>query len=124
MRGEREVATGGEPDGGAVTTLSSLAVNALGNAHIRVAAIGPDIAERVEDAVESYDAFEIGAFHVDLSLADPGAPTAADRTKHDRLALFVGHLERQFNLEDGAGVVFEAADDRGIDADTPVVIAS
>ena len=45
------------------------------------------------------------------------APAAADRAEHDRLALLVRDLERQLGLEDGAGVVFEAADDRGIDSD-------
>jgi GNAT superfamily N-acetyltransferase len=76
---DRELSVGEPPAAGAETSLSSLAVNALGNAHIRVGAVGADIAERIEDAIESYDAFEIGAFHVDLPLTDPGAPAAAER---------------------------------------------
>ena len=43
------------------------------------------------------------------------APSPADRAEDDGLALLVGHLERELRLEDGAGVVFEAADDGGID---------
>ena len=43
------------------------------------------------------------------------APAAADRAEADGLALVVLGLERQFNFVDRAGVVFEAADDGGID---------
>src|ERR1700682_270601 len=42
------------------------------------------------------------------------APAAADRTKTHRTAFFVFGVEKQFNLVDGAGVIFEAADDRNI----------
>ncbi len=45
------------------------------------------------------------------------APAAADRAEDDFLALFVGDGEGQFDLEDGAGVIFEAADDGGVDLD-------
>ena len=76
---ERELRAGEAAREGAETALSKSAVNSLGNAHIRVASIGADIARHIEEAVESYDAFEIGAFHVDLPLADPGAPAAAER---------------------------------------------
>ena len=37
--------------------------------------------------------------------------------EHDRLAFFVGDLEGQFDLENRAGVIFEATDDRGIEDD-------
>ena len=45
------------------------------------------------------------------------APAAADRAEAHRAALFVVGLEQQFDLVDRAGVVFEAADDGGIDPD-------
>ena len=44
------------------------------------------------------------------------APAAADRAEADGAALFVFHLEGELGLEDGAGVVFEAADDGRIDS--------
>ena len=46
------------------------------------------------------------------------APSPADRAEDDRLAFFVRHFEGELGFEDGAGVVFEAADDGGIDTDS------
>ena len=43
------------------------------------------------------------------------APAAADRAEADDLALLVGDFGQQFGLVDRAGVIFEAADDGGID---------
>ena len=45
------------------------------------------------------------------------APAAADRAEAHGPAFFVLGLEQEFDLVDGAGVVFEPADDGGIDAD-------
>ena len=45
------------------------------------------------------------------------AATATDGAEDDVLALLVLHLEGEFDLEDRAGVVFEAADDGGVDLD-------
>ena len=45
------------------------------------------------------------------------APAAADRAETHRMALFVAGLEGQIRLEDGAGVIFEAAHDGRVDAD-------
>ncbi len=42
-------------------------------------------------------------------------PAAADRAEADGTAVLVLDLEGEFGLEDGAGVVFEAADDGGVD---------
>jgi hypothetical protein len=60
--------------------------------------------------------------------AEPGhevvvAPAAADGAEADGAAGFVGGLEGQLGLEDGAGVIFEAADHRRIDADAIRAIA-
>ena len=44
------------------------------------------------------------------------APAAADRAEANRTAFFVLGLKREFDLVDRAGVIFEAADDGGIDA--------
>jgi hypothetical protein len=41
--------------------------------------------------------------------------TAADRAELDFLALLVGDVEQEFSFEDRAGVIFEAADDGGVD---------
>ena len=45
------------------------------------------------------------------------ASAAADRAEAHRAAFFVFGLEREFDFVDRAGVVFEAADDGGVDAD-------
>ena len=45
------------------------------------------------------------------------APAAADRAEAHDLAVLVGDLGEQFGLVDGAGVVFEAAHDGGVDPD-------
>jgi GNAT superfamily N-acetyltransferase len=50
----------------------------VGNAHLRVHQVGADLATRVADELEGLDAFELGAIHLDLPLADPGAVTAID----------------------------------------------
>ncbi len=52
------------------------------------------------------------------------APAPADRAEHDGLALLVRHLEGELRFEDGAGVVFEAADDGRIDLNSVRAIAS
>ena len=44
-------------------------------------------------------------------------PAAADRAEAHDLAVLVGDFGQQFGLEDRAGVVFEAADDGGVDRD-------
>ena len=44
-------------------------------------------------------------------------PAAADRAEAHRAAFFVLGFEREFYFVDRAGVIFEAADDGGIDAD-------
>src|SRR5690242_4649060 len=46
---------------------------------------------------------------------------AADRTEADGTALLVIDLERELNLVDRAGIVFESADDRFVDAHTIVI---
>lgn len=76
---ERDIEAGAPAAVGSETILSRSSVNALGNAHIRIGAVGTEVGERVEEAVEAYDAFEIGAFHVDLPLSDPGTPAAVER---------------------------------------------
>ncbi len=43
------------------------------------------------------------------------AAAAADRAEPHGMTEFVFHREGQFGLEDGAGVIFEAADDGGVD---------
>src|SRR5690606_1789546 len=45
------------------------------------------------------------------------AATAADGAEDHVLAFFVLHLEGQFDLEDRTGVIFEAADDGGVEDD-------
>ena len=45
------------------------------------------------------------------------APAPADGAEDDGLAFLVRDLEGELRLEDGAGVVFEAAHDGGIDHD-------
>ena len=45
------------------------------------------------------------------------APAPADRAEADRLAVLARRFEGEIGLEDRAGVVFEAADDRGINLD-------
>ncbi len=48
------------------------------------------------------------------------APAAADRAEAHRAAFVVLGFEGEFNLEDRAGVILEAADDGGIDANAIV----
>ena len=48
------------------------------------------------------------------------APAAADRAEAHRAAFLVLDFEGQFNFVDRAGVVFEAADDGGVDANAIV----
>src|ERR1700733_3563950 len=50
-------------------------------------------------------------------------PAAADRTEARRTGGAVGR-ESQFNLEDWAGVIFEAADDGGVNKNLISVVAS
>ena len=45
------------------------------------------------------------------------APAAADRAEATTWPFSLGTVEEKFGLVDGAGVVFEAADDGGVDAD-------
>ena len=45
-------------------------------------------------------------------------PAAADRAEAHRAAFLVFGFDQQFNFVDRAGVVLEAADDGGIDANT------
>ena len=52
------------------------------------------------------------------------APAAADRAEAHGLAVLVFDRKGQFGLEHGAGVVFEAAHDRGVDADAIFAIAA
>src|SRR5690606_10330532 len=51
------------------------------------------------------------------------APAASDGTELPGTALFVEDLEGQFGLEDGAGIVAEAADDGGVDDDAVGAVA-
>ena len=51
------------------------------------------------------------------------APAARDRAEAHRLAVLAFDREGQLNLEHRAGVIFEAADDGGIDADARLVVA-
>ena len=51
------------------------------------------------------------------------ASAAADRAEAHELAVFVLRLDQEFGFEHGAGVVFEATNDGGIDADTVDAIA-
>ena len=51
------------------------------------------------------------------------APATADGAEDDLLALLVGDGEGEFDLEDRAGVVFEAADDGGVDANAVGTVA-
>ena len=44
-------------------------------------------------------------------------PAAADRAEANRAAFFVLGLDQQFNFKNGAGVIFETADDGRIDLD-------
>ena len=50
-------------------------------------------------------------------------PAAADRAEAHRAAFLVLGLEGQFNFEDRAGVIFEAADDGGVDANSVLSVA-
>ncbi len=43
------------------------------------------------------------------------APAAADRAEANGPAVFAGRLEGQLGFEDGAGIIFETAHDRGVD---------
>ena len=52
------------------------------------------------------------------------APAAADRAEAHRAAFLVLGLEGQFNFVDRAGVIFEAADDGGIDANAVMLVSS
>ena len=44
------------------------------------------------------------------------APAAADRAEADRMALVVADIDQELGFEDGASVIFEAADDGAVDA--------
>ncbi len=48
-------------------------------AHLRVAEIGADLPERVADELEGLDAFDLGAIHLDVPLADPAAAAMVER---------------------------------------------
>ena len=50
------------------------------------------------------------------------AAAAADRAEADGLAVIAFDLERQLGFEDGTGVVFEAADDDEVYANSPIVV--
>ena len=50
------------------------------------------------------------------------APATTDRTEAHWLAIIARDFEGELGLEHGAGVIFEATDDGGVDADTAVVI--
>src|SRR5438067_1466522 len=51
------------------------------------------------------------------------AAAAADRAEAYGTALLVLGVEQEFDLVDGAGVVFEAADDGGVDLDAIFAVA-
>ena len=51
------------------------------------------------------------------------SPAAANRAEHNLLALLIGDGEGQFDLEDRAGVVFEAADDGTVNANAIGAVA-
>ena len=48
------------------------------------------------------------------------AAAATDRTEADELAILIARFEGQFGFEDGAGVVFEATDNRWINQDLAI----
>ena len=50
-------------------------------------------------------------------------PPTANRAEDDLLPALVGDGEGQLNLEYGAGVIFEPAHDRGVNADAAIVVA-
>ena len=50
-------------------------------------------------------------------------PVAADRAEAHDLAVLVGNFDQEFGFVNGAGVVFETADDGGVYADAVGAIA-
>src|SRR5690606_20970214 len=52
------------------------------------------------------------------------APATRHRSEAHGIALLVLHFEGELGLVNGAGVIFEAADDGGVDADTISAVAS
>lgn len=74
---ERTVETG---DGGAGghAKISAKVTPQTGVAHIRVTQPGAEVASRVADELEGLDAFDLGAVHVDVPLADSGAAAAIE----------------------------------------------
>ena len=74
---ERVVETGGEGDGGHAR-ISAKVTPQIGVAHIRVTHPGADLASKVADQLEGLDAFDLGAVHLDVPLADPAAAAAIE----------------------------------------------
>ena len=86
-----------------------------------------ELAERAERRLQPRDADgEAGRRH---RLAHEArdetvvTPAAADRAEADGAAFVVFGFDEQFNFEDRAGVILEAADDGGVDLDSPVAVA-
>lgn len=50
-------------------------------------------------------------------------PAATDRAEYDLFALFIGDIEGQLGLIDRAGIIFETANNRGVDLDTCRIVA-
>jgi hypothetical protein len=73
----RERGPGG-PAGAGATDVVTRVQPEVGLAHVIVGAIGPDVVERVATELDGLDAFDLGAVHLDLPLADPGACDAGD----------------------------------------------
>jgi serine/threonine-protein kinase RsbW len=69
---QREVNAGGPDAGGSAHTATKVTPQ-TGVAHIRVLRPGADLASRIADDLESLDAFDLGAVHLDVPLSEPVA---------------------------------------------------
>ena len=75
---ERTQSPGSGAEAGTESDLTSAAHTFSSLGEIRVTAIGADLLEQVASALESLEGFDLAAVLLDLPLADPGAPAAAE----------------------------------------------
>jgi hypothetical protein len=71
----RTVARAEKPSSG-TSRLRAIVVPDSGVAHIRVEHLGADVLTRVAHELDGLDAFDLGAVHLDVPLAEPGAGAA------------------------------------------------
>ena len=78
LRVDRTISAGEAAAEGTETELTSAVHTFSGLGSIRIGRVGADLRDHVADTLDSYEAFDLAAVHLDLPLADPGAAAAAE----------------------------------------------